>query len=543
MKTSKFIFLILIFSVLPFIALFLNPLIFHTHDGPVHLARIAAWFKSAEGGQIPPRWASELNYGYGTPILIFIYPLPYFLSFCFLKLGFSLVPAFKIVIFLSFLFSGLFMFWAVKELLNDEKKGFLAALFYQFHSFRFVEIIVRGAFGEAFTYTFFPLAFLGLIKIFKGDKKVGFLIASVGATLLILSHNSVSLSFFAVLILFCFFFAKSRRDLFWGLASLGLGLGLASFYWLPALWSRQFTYGNLFMKDLYLEHFPSLKQLFLPNFLNQEWGHVHDIAVQIGFFPLLGLFISCFLLLKNRLRDTEKRLVIFCLLIFLIALLLMQSISLPLWQRLPLLRQFQFSWRLLSLVVLATTFTSLGFLHLLKERAFLYWFLIIFVILLSFPYWQPLGFDEVDQEYFWNYPLNTTYFGEANTIWAASPPEEYPQERVAIVEGKAEIKDLSWHSTEHRFQIEAETAVNVLDRTFFFSGWRVFVNGSEIPIQFQDPNFRGLLTFRLEPGSHQVAIRFTRTKDRQIAETLSLFSLGGLILFIIFFKNIKGWLS
>jgi hypothetical protein len=36
-----------------------------THDGENHLARFAAYKKAISDGHIPPRWAGDLNYGYG----------------------------------------------------------------------------------------------------------------------------------------------------------------------------------------------------------------------------------------------------------------------------------------------------------------------------------------------------------------------------------------------------------------------------------------------------------------------------------------------
>ena len=48
------------------------------------------------------------------------------------------------------------MFLALREFLETERQAFLASLFYQFHSFRLIELFVRGAFGEVFTYSFLP---------------------------------------------------------------------------------------------------------------------------------------------------------------------------------------------------------------------------------------------------------------------------------------------------------------------------------------------------------------------------------------------------
>lgn len=530
MKKNKYLWLILLFSLLPLLPILINSLLVHTHDGPVQLARMAAWFKGLKDGQIPVRWAGELNYGFGTPVLVFMYPWPYFLSAIFLSLGFSLANSFELVLFFSFFLSGPLFFLFAKQFFKDEKKGFLAAVFYQLASFRLVEIVVRGAFGEVWTYTFLPLALLGLTKIFQKEKRSGFILASLGTALLILTHNSVSLVFFGALVFFVLIFAPDWPKRFLAFISLFFGLLLSAFYWLPALWGKRYTYGDLFMKDLYLEHFPSLKQLFLPNLLNKPWGWVNDIPTQIGLFHFLALFLILFLLLQKRLKGLNKKIAIFSGLLFGAVLIFMQPISIPLWQKFSLLRQFQFSWRLLALVVLVTSLSVVSFFHFsffkrfFKKEKFVLG-LAILVFLSSLAYWlPPEGFDQIDEDYFWNYPLNTTYFGEANTIWAANPPKDYPKERIEIVGGQGEVSEFSKNSTSQTFNVLAENEINVLSNTIFFPGWRVFANGQEIPIEFQDQNYRGLITFRLPAGEYQVQVKFGRTKDRKAAEAVSLLS-------------------
>ncbi len=148
-----------------------------------------------------------------------------------------------------------------------------------------------------------------------------------------------------------------------------------------------------------------------------------------------------------------------------------------------------------------------------------------------------LGFDRINEEEFWNYPLNTTYFGEANTIWAADPPQSFPKNRVEIIEGEGEISNFVRNTTSQKFLVKNSTEVDILSHTLFFPGWRVFADNQPVPIEFQNQNYRGLITFRLPAsGEQQVEIKFGQTKDRQIGETLSLVSLViYLLLAVIFF--------
>src|SRR3989344_1211945 len=110
MSSFKHYLVILAISLLPFLIIFATPDLPHTHDGGVHLPRIAAYVKALSDGHIPVRWAGDLNYGYGLPLFNFIYQTPYFLASLFVFLGMGLVASFKAILVVSFLLSGIFMY-------------------------------------------------------------------------------------------------------------------------------------------------------------------------------------------------------------------------------------------------------------------------------------------------------------------------------------------------------------------------------------------------------------------------------------------------
>lgn len=160
MKKKIFLILLLILSFVPLTSLF-HPGLPLTHDGPDHVARIANFYQALKEGIIVPRWAANLNWGYGHPILMFLYPLPSYIAFFFHFLGFSLVDSTKLVFGVSFIGSVLAMFlW-----LNAEwgpVSGFIGALLYGFAPYRFVDLYVRGAIGEHMAFVFVPLILYGL---------------------------------------------------------------------------------------------------------------------------------------------------------------------------------------------------------------------------------------------------------------------------------------------------------------------------------------------------------------------------------------------
>ena len=202
--TVKHYIAILAISLIPFIGMFLTSDMPHTHDSPVHLARIAAYFKELSYGQIPPRWASELNFGYGLPLFNFMYHLPYLIASVPILFSLSLVTSFKLTLLVSFLLSGISMFTFARKFFRSIHIAYLVTILYQFAPFHLVELVVRGSIGEAYTYSFLPFVLLGVLLIYEKPSFTRIFFTSFGTALLILSHNAISLVSFGVAVLFVF---------------------------------------------------------------------------------------------------------------------------------------------------------------------------------------------------------------------------------------------------------------------------------------------------------------------------------------------------
>ncbi len=542
MRLHRYYLSLIIISLIPLLGFLLNPLLFHTHDGLVHLARIGAYFKALSDFQLPVRWAGDLNYGYGLPLFNFMYPLPYFVASIFVLLGAGLVNSFKFTLALSFVLSAIFMFGFSRALLKDNNKAFFVTIFYQFMPFRIVELLVRGSFGEVYTYAFLPLALWGLILLFKKQNLRNIFLTSLGVGFLIISHNAISLVFFAVIVLFIAFFGKSLKNYIFGSFSVVLGLLLASFYWLPALMEHKYTYGDLFMKKVYLDHFPPIQNFFIPNFFNNPSLFTGGVSVQFGLFHTIALLSSIFILLRyKKISSDIKRLIIFSFVILVVSLFLMQPLSTGIWENLSLLRQFQFPWRLLSVSGFALSLLSVSFFsfNFFKNKIVLY--LILFLLIIStIHYWKPsLGMDKIDEKFYWNFPQNTTYYGETDLIWSKGPQNSYPKNRVDIIAGKGSVSDFFKKSNLQTFTVLAQTPIDVVSRTQYFPGWKAFVNGVSVPIQFQDQNWRGQIVFSIPKGEHQVKVAFGENKIRFFADLLSLLSIILLIVLAVFCKSLR----
>jgi len=89
-----------------------------------------------------------------------------------------------------------------------------------------------------------------------------------------------------------------------------------------------------------------------------------------------------------------------------------------------------------------------------------------------------------------------------------------------------------WDFEEHRYKIKVREKSQIVDNTLYFPGWKVWVDGDEVFINPHDFNWRGLITYPVFNGEHQVVVKFTKTKTRQFAELISLVSFIFLLLFL-----------
>lgn len=525
-QTKNYLYIVLLLSILPIIPFFSSSDLLHTHDGFAHLPRLAAFYKALSDGDFPVRYAGYLNYGYGLPLFNFIYQTPYFIGSLLIFLGFGLVDAFRISLGFSFILSGFFAYLFSKKFFKDDNQALIFTVIYQFAPFRMVELLVRGSYGEVYAYAFIPAVLLG-IELIRGKRIfIGTLFTAISTFLLIVSHNSVSLLFFGSALLFIIFTFKRVREMIVPILGILWGLVMAGYYWIPALIEHKYTYGNLFMEKLYLNHFVPIYKLLTPSFNNDPRLMVEGISVYLGFFQIVGIILAIFVLVKYKPKFLEKRGYLFGLTVFLLCLFMMLPVSKFLWglDMSSFLRQFQFPWRFLSLAVLSLSFLSVSLVTIFRKNPKVKVIVISILTVLSVAfYWRGMeGYDKINQNYYWDYPLNTTYYGETDVIWSAGPAKDYPAERVEFISSSGEIKGLERKNSELKFKVIAESAASLVAHIQYFPGWNVFVNGKDIPIQFQDPNHRGEIVFWVTSGESDVVIKFKENMLRIIADAVTV---------------------
>ncbi len=535
--------LIIGIAFLPLLSIFINSKLPHTSDGAMHVIRSLAYYKEFVEGQFPVRWTSQFHYGYGTMLFNFVYPLPYIATLPLIFIGVSPVLLLKLGFAFTYVLAGIGMYAFALRFFKDKQTAFIVTLLYQFAPFRFVEMMVRGNIGSLYAYAIAPFLFLGIYLFIHNNKYFSWLLICLSVALITLSHTIMGFAFLAVGGIFVLTLTKDFKKIALTYFAFSTGLAMSAFFILPGILEQKYTNGYLFTKDIFYHHFPSLTALFLPNFTDSPSLRIAEISVQIGLFQVLALALSIYIFLKKSKSLNSKISIGFLILVTILTIIFMQPIAKPLWENISFIRQFQFPWRFLGIITFTTAILG-GYVlknYLLLRKRILYITLCFLIIISTVYYWRPLqGYDNYAESFYWNYPITTNYFSEVNTIWMAEEPTSFPEKQIEILSGEANIVDSYRKSTTHKYLIEAKSESTILDRTYFFPGWKVYVNGNDVPIQFQDPAYAGMITFKIPRGVHNIEVKFVQSKLQVLGNYISLFTIIlNLVILLIFLLKIN----
>lgn len=553
-KISPILFIIAI-GIIPLSSLFQTGLPL-THDGQDHVARIANFYQSLSEGIFVPRWGANLNWGFGHPILMFLYPLPSYIASLFHFLGFSLIDSVKLVFGLTFIISGIGMYLWINRLLGMYA-GLAAATLYMFAPYRFVNLYVRGAIGEHVSFAFIPFILFFITKLFLDKKitRIGFVINTVGIAIftafLILSHNALSILFLVFAGLYTIILFSKDKDLkklIIAFVSIIYGFLLSAFFWFPAYVEGKYTLRDIVTGNSeYALRFIDPFKLFVPSW---SYGITGQLSVQIGIVHISLIIVSLFIVYKLIKKEKLiKRIYIVTFIFFLLSLFMMLKESNFIWSIFTTIQKFQFPWRFLSLTVLTSSVLGAYFISNVKNKKRA-WFavggLLILIGIFYSSYWRASGYLIKSDSFFEKVYYSTTDTGESSPIWSIRFMEEEASAPIEILSGSASIQEIYRSSARHEYVIDAQERTRIKENTLYFPGWNIYINGKKLDagseIEFQDPANRGVMTYYVEKGVNRVGVVFENTKLRTFSDMLSVFAFVSIILipaFLYYFKKLK----
>jgi hypothetical protein len=550
--TAIFICIIAVFFTL--LPLF-RPGFFSMHDDE-QIGRLYDLDLAIHAGHIPPRIAPNLGFGYGYPFFNFYPSFVYYVGEIYKVLGFSYIDSTKLMIATGFVFAALFMYaFAIQYL--SKTGAIIAAIAYTYVPYHSVDVYVRGALPEFFSFAFVAGLFWSLTKLQKDNRIKNAIVVGIIGACFILTHNLIALmsGFFIVPYFFFLLFTTKNKKTFFISSALGgvLALSLSAYFWLPSYAERNYTLIEILTKDLadYSQHFVYIRQ-----FWDSPWGYggslygLYDgLSFQIGKLHIIAVFIAAVFLFIKKKKDTRNIFILFIGLFFFAAYLCTFH-SKFIWDSIPQLAYVQFPWRFLLFTGFFSSFL-LGSLFSLNNSKNNTYAAVIFAVVLIFFYKD----NFVPKEY---YNVSDSAYTSPGVIrWKTSNmaaeyvPKGFITKKstigttvVDIKENEIaknsfvvrnglyqEIKVVEDKPQTKEFVASAPGPITLQINTYSFPGWKVFIDNN--PVSYTDNNKFKLITVLVPAGTHTVKALFTDTPVRLLGNSLTIFSILTLLIYSI----------
>jgi hypothetical protein len=517
-----------------------------------------------ENGVFFTRWLPDLAFGYGYPFFVYREPAPLYAVLLPHLLGVSLPAASNLFYTLCIMAAGWFMFLWVKDV-SGPRAGIVSAVAYMAAPYILIDALIRGNAPESLALPLFPfLLWMGRRWIIQGSVKT-FLLSLFGLAFLSLSHN-ISLLIFTPLFLLYLLAAGWLQQLSWRrllvrlLLLFGLGLGMTFFYTGGALLEMDevtLSLSTTTRNNDFHFNFASWPEILAPagvedpNLLNPP------LPIRLGWVPASLAIIGISTLFWKKVKREQRWHVAMMTAAAALFLFMALPISLPIWEKLPLIDFVQFPWRFIGRAALPVAFLagapfaettgrepslSNGRKHLFSQLALVA--VVGLLILEALPGLYPRTCKENE------FPTiqDVHAYEQATTLVGIDPEGSYfPRTVQKRPKGSVLEADYQAGETPQRFdmsalpdgatvtaeydQLSARVNVNTPSPfiarylSFAFPGWVATIDGQQVPITPSDPG--GLITFTVPSGEHFVTVRWQSTFMRTVLSLVSFLALIG----------------
>lgn len=513
MKKNKLFFLVLVILLaLPILFGLFNGGLFVSDDGNWMVIRFSSFYEEFRNGQIPIRFLSRLNNGYGYPVANFLYPLFMYMGVPIHILGFSFVATIKIILGLSMIGSAVFAYlWLSKFF--DRFSSVVGSLFYVYAPYHLYDLYKRGSVGEILAFTIAPFI------LWQIERKSLFW-SSLGIAALILSHNSLAILFIGLIIFYMLldiFVSLNRTKIFSRYACvLVLGLGGSSFFWIPAIYDLRYTV------------FSSTQVA--------DWSSYFASINLIGLSTIFIILLTLFFIFNKKINIKKHKLTIMLFCVGIFSIFLSSSLSVFLWNLIPA-SFIQFPFRFLSITILCVSFLAACSVSVLSKRKVIIG--IIIIVLTLFSSWEfifPKEFQNHPDSYYSTNQDSTTVRNEYMPKWVEDPPNEIPKGKAEVLSGDAIVNKINVKGSNINIDISATKKSVIKINVIYFPGWEVNIGGKDVEISYA--NDHGLIYLEIPEGQHKVQLNFKETGVRLASDLISAATVLGIALWWLLNKKI-----
>jgi len=552
----KYLLLILLTSVLTVADLFINVGRSANGDGLIHTVVPALFAKAILQGNFPVGWVDGFA-NYGLPLGTISQQLTTYLTAFITIIFHNPAIGFNMVTFLGVLLSSIFFYFFLRIYFLP-LYSFAGVFLFNFAPYRILNIYIRGALPEFFATVFFPLLLISLYLFIKKKNIYGLFLFIISITLLTLTHPFMLVVAAFLLIPYFLFLLLSEKSNFKILgkklvtyatlltAAATLGILITSYYVLPLLFEIKYFYYGTWANHLTPNNFLGLTNFFFYNYPYFTRLDIFDRGfwINVGFIEsvltIIGVIYFLFRLAKGKLKEFS----IFDLAVIsgTILIFMMTSYSGFLYSHISFLSNIQFPWRMLAAFIFVPPVLLTYFLSKLQRKSLIV-LLVLIICLLSFPQLYGKNYTQYPES-FYTFTARNLDAVVMNTIWTGRS-EDYPikSQKWDIIEGKGKVLNSKVSNSIRIYQVLAETPIRMVDYTFYFPGWKVYVDGNPVTIEFQNPDYRGVITYLVPAGNHTVIVKYTDTKVRLLGKIATIFFSVCFVILFMMRNKISAWIK
>lgn len=456
------------------------------YDTPYHMARIYNLVDGLRMGQFPVRLGAYSYNGYGAVTSVLYPDLLLYPCALMVMAGASIQYVINVYGIALNILAAAAMYVCAKRIYGDKWMATCASILYTLAIYRFTDVYIRGAIGEATAMSLLPLFVLGLWEIIYGDKRRWPLLVFSAAGIF-LSHMLSTLMCALCAACMCVWGAARlvRERRLGALITACACTALLCAYELVPFIQYNADGVNAQAIHMFMSEAMAPAQLFLLGTgdmpVDPPDPHLHGMAIELGLPLVIGMMLTLYSAVTQK-REARTR---DALLAFAGAALFafMSTTAFP-WQHLNkftggLASVIQFPFRLMMLACFFAALTgAYGYLRVFdgqhKERLVIA--VLVVAVIAGLPSYtdQTLNFDYVE-------------FGQGG--YANSGYKEYnlpgtdvteTTDRSVHTQGDVTITGYEKESARITAQIDARTDAQIVLPLFGFRGYRAQVNGEDV---------------------------------------------------------------
>lgn len=497
------------------------PFTFYSIGGDVlvHLASIHCFGSQFWAGDLFPRWCFEADAGLGSPLLLFYFPLPYYVTALFYPLhqliGMPIEGIYTLGVFLATLATAFTTYRWLTDI-TGEGRALLCAVILLFMPYRMELMLFRSAYGELWCMAFLPLIFQGVRRIAQ-HRRSGARTITIPLTLALLSNVPATVCAMIGAALYLLFAAEHKVTALLRFSfGAALGVALTFFYALPAAY-----YSPYIMNGMHHATSAPWANRFIQPLKEISEGRT-QLIVGMGITAVLFAMLTFMVFLRRFwIRNLFARKETTAWIIAgILSVALMLPISAPIWKLINIAAPIGFPWRMQLFFTFAVIYLiALYTRWLLSERQLRTWktdaaLLLGFLVLVSqfmVAMYSPGQEKEIQRL------IDARYiaYQEYRTRWTS--PQHYTRSlvmqrfdagenapRTEFIKGGGGVRIDRWGAGGIELFVSADSASRIRVYHRYFPIWQQVRDGKVALITPEDGS--GFMLLDVPPGEHRIVL-------------------------------------